>query len=1300
MKKTVVFFTLIATIILGWVVLSHLHERGTLWEPDHISIRDLQEVPAGPERLLGTVTYVDNQNKRFWLQDDTGAISIDIEPGLPRIEVGNELLVRATKTRSFDPVIGLQSLDLHLEQVRILREYTALPEPAPATVNTFPDKDKNGLRVVVEGVLHAIEHNHDGLDLLYFGELGQELVAVVPTRSDNLEHSINSKLRITGVGENRLDEGGSVQARYIWVSRLQDVQKIDDPPSSMQLYSVRGLYEFRQEDGGHRILLGGRVLRQDGPRELTVGDQWGAVSCESAAPVSFAPGDAVEVAGFPRRNGLRVDLAHSEIKRQKILPNLLAVEPDIRVLTKVSAVRRLTEYEASSARPVRLTGVVTFNDDDWQQLFLQDSTGGIFVKYGGHPGVRRGDKITVIGLTNPGDYAPIIVAPKVVHVGQEKLPAPVVMTADAWSGILDGTLVEAEGIVHPIKPRQNPKHLTFDVYTTFGTVHVVAGPEFGGIESIRKLEDSKVRIMGVGSVIFNSRRQMIGLQIVISRPSDIKVLEPGLADPFEGSAVPISNLLRFSPTTRFGHRIKVSGVVTMVGDHFFYVQDGTGGARIETDTNGINISDIVEVAGYPAPNGYSPLLMDSVVRITGHDEPTTIRDVTPETLGDGRFDSQLVSIEGTLTGVVNSPDSVTFILHSDERSVDAILYVLNSDEHVSIPREGSVLRLTGICSVPVNNNSIYLLLTKARVGAKLIVRSPQDIQVLKAVSWWSVHRPMLIAIGLLLAVATSLLWISVLGRRIQRQRHELQKATEKNAAINDFIRVIQDVTRNKRFTSRVPVQGADEIALLSTEFNQMLGELHIRDLQKTEAESKLQHQALTDDLTGLPNRRLLSDRLSQVLEMAKRDNRIVALLYLDLDGFKLVNDSLGHTVGDSLLAEVARRLGSRIRKSDTLARLGGDEFTVVLTKLNSPEEAALVANSLLEVLSRPFLIENHEITISASIGISIFPLNGMDAGELLQQADSAMYSAKRDGKNRIMYFTSELGLSVRERLNLENQLRTALVKGEITVHYQPEFDIATRRLVRFEALARWQHPTLGNITPDRFIPIAEESGLIIPLGTFVLEQACREAVTWQSLGEGSIQVAVNVSTVQFRRETFVDEVEAALKTSGLDPKLLQLELTESIMLDGTERASNTMKKLAAMGVSIAVDDFGTGYSCFSYLPRLPFNTLKIDRAFVSELGKRTEMTAMIRSLVTLAHNLNMQVVVEGVETAQQLATIEALGGNEVQGYLLGRPTPDPKAFLTSSSGVFSSQDAGLQPLVDQSGNSELKEKANAQKGSA
>jgi diguanylate cyclase (GGDEF)-like protein len=401
------------------------------------------------------------------------------------------------------------------------------------------------------------------------------------------------------------------------------------------------------------------------------------------------------------------------------------------------------------------------------------------------------------------------------------------------------------------------------------------------------------------------------------------------------------------------------------------------------------------------------------------------------------------------------------------------------------------------------------------------------------------------------------------------------------------------------------------------------------------------------------------------LALAGREGRMVALLYIDLDGFKLVNDSLGHGIGDLLLVQVAERLRIRVRQSDTLARLGGDEFTVILTGIHAKEEAVLVARSLLDVLATPFALEDHQLTVGASIGISIFPENARDAADLMQQADSAMYAAKRDGKNRAMYFTPELGSSVRERLNLENQLRGAIARGEIHVHYQPEFDVSSHRLVRFEALARWTHPTLGVIPPDRFIPVAEESGLIVSLGAYIMERACAEAVKWQAIAPYPLQVAVNVSSIQFKRDHFVEEVTSVLNYTGLRPDLLQLELTESIMLSGVHRAAETMKRLRALGVSLAIDDFGTGYSCLSYLPALPFDALKIDRSFVKELDLKPENGAMIHSLVALAHNIGMRVIVEGVEKPEQLDLIRKFGGNEIQGYLLGRPIADPAAQLSA-----------------------------------
>ena len=481
--------------------------------------------------------------------------------------------------------------------------------------------------------------------------------------------------------------------------------------------------------------------------------------------------------------------------------------------------------------------------------------------------------------------------------------------------------------------------------------------------------------------------------------------------------------------------------------------------------------------------------------------------------------------------------------------------------------------------------------------------------------------------------------------------------------IYDLARAMDAVTATPDFSVRVSPSGADEIVQLGRGFNAMLAELERHDAAQKSAEEKLQFQALNDALTGLPNRRLLADRLAQLLARAARESRIVALLYIDLDGFKLVNDSLGHLIGDMLLVQVAARLQSRVRQSDTLARLGGDEFTVVLSGLHHRDEAATVAKSLLDAMVAPFVIEGHQLTIGASIGISIFPDNATDAVTLTQQADSAMYASKRDGRSRATYFTPELGSLVRERLTLENQLRGAIGRGEIHVHYQPEFDVETKQLVRFEALARWIHPTLGFIPPDKFIPVAEESGLIVLLGAYIMETACKEALRWQEISRYSIQVAVNVSTLQFKRNEFVAEVADVLKRTGLPASLLQLELTETIMMTGIHRASETMRKLRELGVGFAIDDFGTGYSCLSYLPALPFDSLKIDRAFVADIENRSESRAMVHSLVALAHNLGIRVIVEGIETVGQLDLVRSFGGNEVQGFLTGRPMPDPIAQL-------------------------------------
>ncbi|MGA8108299.1 MAG: EAL domain-containing protein [Acidobacteriaceae bacterium] len=529
-----------------------------------------------------------------------------------------------------------------------------------------------------------------------------------------------------------------------------------------------------------------------------------------------------------------------------------------------------------------------------------------------------------------------------------------------------------------------------------------------------------------------------------------------------------------------------------------------------------------------------------------------------------------------------------------------------------------------------------------------------------------------------IAVASiALLWILLLRARTRHQGVALQKSTETSRAIRELSIAVENVTREGAFEGEVPVHRAAEVAPLSIGFNAMLAEIQRRYFNRREFEQRLQHLALIDDLTGLPNRRLLADRLTQSIARARREQRIVGLICADLDGFKLVNDSFGHGVGDALLAQVALRLTARFRESDTIARQGGDEFAVVLDQIRDRRDAQTAASGLLEALSAPFEIAGQTIQVGVCIGISFFP-DGREQGQLIQQAGCALYAARRKGRNSIVQYSDDLGTAARERLTLERELQYAMARGEISVHYQPEYDIASNAIVRFEALARWTHPTLGRISPASFIPVAEESGLILSLGTYIMERACAEALKWQEIAGRPIQIGVNVSTVQFARDSFFEEVAGILHRTGLHPSLLQLELTESATVAGIERASEMMQRFHRMGVSIAVDDFGTGYSCLSYLPKLAFDALKLDRSFVNDLVERRETRTFVHSILTLAHDLGMKVIVEGVDTIEHLSLARSLGADEAQGYLLGEPSPDPMASFASG---WSSDNASRTALA-------------------
>jgi diguanylate cyclase (GGDEF)-like protein/PAS domain S-box-containing protein len=425
--------------------------------------------------------------------------------------------------------------------------------------------------------------------------------------------------------------------------------------------------------------------------------------------------------------------------------------------------------------------------------------------------------------------------------------------------------------------------------------------------------------------------------------------------------------------------------------------------------------------------------------------------------------------------------------------------------------------------------------------------------------------------------------------------------------------------------------------------------------EQKRTEQRLRHLAEYDALTGLPNRVLLLDRLSNAILAARRHDHHLAVLFVDLDRFKNINDSLGHAVGDEVLRQVAGRLGALVRASDTVSRLGGDEFVVLLGELDSPAHAASVAGKMLRSLASPFHLNGNELTVTPSIGISVFPEDGDNRDILLKNADAAMYHAKENGRNNFQFFTGELNDRARLRLELENDMRRALAQREFTLHYQPQFDLRTGRLVGAEALARWRHPERGMIPPDQFIPIAEESGLIVPLGAWILRQACSTGQIWRDEGLPDITIAVNVSAYQVRRGQLEATVQQALSETGFAPGLLELEVTETALMADQAHVSETLKAIHGLGVRLAIDDFGTGYSSLGYLKRFALDKLKIDRSFIDELPHDTEDAHLTRAIIGIGHNLDMLVIAEGVETEAQERFLTELGCDQAQGYLYARP---------------------------------------------
>ena len=531
-----------------------------------------------------------------------------------------------------------------------------------------------------------------------------------------------------------------------------------------------------------------------------------------------------------------------------------------------------------------------------------------------------------------------------------------------------------------------------------------------------------------------------------------------------------------------------------------------------------------------------------------------------------------------------------------------------------------------------------------------------------------------------LVLAVSLFVAFLLSRRLQR------------IIADPIVRLAEtahQISTERNYALRAESAGHDEVGNLIDGFNEMLSEIQARDNKleqhrtdledrvsrrtealeianrdlaqaKENAESaanRLEHQAYHDSLTDLPNRTLLDDRLSVALAHAARENKKLALLFLDLDEFKRINDTLGHAVGDLLLCRVAELLESCVRAEDTVARLGGDEFMILLPGIIQSNDAARVAQKFIDSLKQAISCDGHEIHLTTSIGITVYPDDGLNGNELMRSADSSMYKAKESGRNTYMFYQADMGVASSRRWTLENELRKALDRQQFLVYYHPQVTAATQEIVGVEALVRWQHPELGMVMPDQFIALAEDLGLISEIGEWVLFEACKQTSAWHASGFDNLQIAVNLSPKQFRKQYIEGMVGNVLRDTGLPASCLELEITESLSMQNVDVTIDTLHVLKKMGVQIAVDDFGTGYSSLSYLTKFPIHTLKIDRSFIRDIPQNREDASLARAIIAMAHGLGLRTVAEGIETQQQLYFFRKAECDILQGYLFGKPMP-------------------------------------------